>query len=411
MDYTFSSKSTASNVVAISSKSEAHRALICAAFSKGNTDIICNNSSDDINATVNCLARIGTKIARTQNGFSVIPTNDFKKNIEIDCGESGSTLRFLLPAVSALGIECDIYMHGRLPHRPLSPLYELLANHGVSLSKQGTNPLHVKGKFDAGDYEIAGDVSSQFISGLLFALCILGKRSNVSITGNLESEPYVNITVQTLRQFGADIKRSGNTFQIYPSTLTSPKTFTVGGDWSNSAFFLCAGAIGGKAVCVHGLNLSSEQGDKEIMNILRCMGANVTTNDGCVVASKGILHGIKIDASQIPDLVPVLATVASVAQGETVIYNASRLRLKESNRIASVCKSLSDIGANIKETDDGLIIKGKKNLIGGTTDACGDHRIAMSMAVASLVCDNPVTVCGIEAINKSYPNFLSDFVV
>ncbi len=417
MIQTFSQKTTKEKIKAISSKSEAHRLLICAALSDGETSIVCNDTNEDINATVSCLNSLGAKIVREKNDngemtFFVTPITEIPSHATLDCGESGSTLRFLLPVVAALGIECDIYMHGRLPERPLSPLYELLTENGVSLSPQGSNPLHVSGKLKSGDYSIAGNISSQFISGLLFALPFTDGSSSLTMTGKLESTPYITMTEQALEIFGAGITNVGNMFYItQKQRFTTPKEVVVGGDWSNAAFFLCAGAIGKAKVTVEGLDISSAQGDREIINILKRMGAAISRSGNCITVSRADLFGIEIDASQIPDLVPVISVVASVAMGKTRIYNASRLRLKESDRIQSVCQMLSSLGADITETDDGMIIHGKSKLNGGTVNSYNDHRIAMSAAVASLVCKNPVTVERIEAVNKSYPGFLSDFIV
>ncbi len=423
MIQTFSQKTTKDKIKAISSKSEAHRLLICAALSDGETSIVCNDTNEDINATVSCLNSLGAKIVREKNGsgemtFFVTPITEIPKYASLDCGESGSTLRFLLPVVAALGIECDIYMHGRLPERPLSPLYELLAENGVSLSPQGSNPLHVSGKLKSGNYEIAGNISSQFISGLLFALPFTDGDSTLTMTGKLESTPYITMTEQALDTFSAHIRNDGNVFYIPRANscvglnrFTTPHDVFVGGDWSNAAFFLCAGAISSQRVTVEGLDLNSAQGDREIINILKRMGAAISRSGNSITVIRADLFGIEIDASQIPDLVPVISVVASVAMGKTRIYNASRLRLKESDRIQSVCQMLSSLGADITETDDGMIIHGKSKLVGGKVSSCNDHRIAMSAAVASLVCKNTVTVEGIEAVNKSYPGFLSDFII
>lgn len=423
MIQTFSQKITKDKIKAISSKSEAHRLLICAALSDGETSIVCNDTNEDINATVSCLNSLGAKIVRDRNHngemtFFVTPIAEIPTCATLDCGESGSTLRFLLPVVAALGIECDIYMHGRLPERPLSPLYELLTSNGVSLSPQGSNPLHVSGRLKSGDYSIAGNISSQFISGLLFALPFTDGNSSLTMTGKLESTPYITMTEQALETFSAQIRNDGNVFYIPRANscaglnrFTTPHDVFVGGDWSNAAFFLCAGAISQSRVTVEGLDLNSAQGDREIINILKRMGAAISRSGNCITVSRADLFGIEIDASQIPDLVPVISVVASVAMGKTRIYNASRLRLKESDRIQSVCQMLTALGADITETDDGMIIRGKSGLTGGTVNSYNDHRIAMSAAVASLVCKNPVTVEGIEAVNKSYPAFLSDFIV
>ncbi len=412
MDKTFIDPKVKRTVKAISSKSEAHRALICAALSDKPTFILCNDTNADIDATADCLCALGADIERRQNGFLVSPINSVTKGAALDCRESGSTLRFLLPAASALGADCSFYMRGRLAQRPLSPLYELLQSGGTTLTPQGSNPLNISGSFSCGDYVIAANVSSQYISGLLFALSISGGVGTLSLDGDIESAPYIEMTLDTLNTFGADIccDKHTKTFHIKgKERLNSPEQITVSGDWSNAAFFLCAGAIGNSPVTVSGLDAASRQGDRIIVDLLIQMGAHTEQNTNGITVYPSALHGIDIDASNIPDLVPILATTASVAEGKTKIYNASRLRLKESDRIESVCAFLTALGADITPTPDGMIICGKKQLSGGVSDSANDHRIAMSAAIASLVCQGPVTISHFEAINKSFPTFLDNF--
>ena len=412
MDKTFINTRVKRQVRAISSKSEAHRYLICAALSDSPTEIMCTDTNADIDATASCLRSLGADIKRTDNGFAVTPISTVKINQTLECNESGSTLRFMLPLAAGLGANCSFNMRGRLASRPLSPLYEILRDNGVTLTPQGENPLMIQGKFSAGNYSVAANVSSQYISGLLLALSIAEGKSTLTLDGQVESAPYIEMTVDALRAFGASIDFDGenNRFTVIGrEKLHSPKALTVGGDWSNAAFFLCAGAIGHNEVTVSGLCDNSRQGDREIVALLEKMGAIIKHGDNEITTYPSRLHGIDIDASQIPDLVPILATVASVAVGQTRIYNASRLRLKESDRIESVCATLRTIGADITETDDGMIINGKKSLCGGTVDSYNDHRIAMSAAIASLASAEGVTVTRFEAINKSYPTFAENF--
>ena len=409
MEKVFNNSHVKKNVRAISSKSEAHRALICAALADRETMLICTDTNADIDATAGCLNSLGARIRRTADGFHIIPVSDVKNNCVLDCNESGSTLRFLLPLASSLGASCSFLMRGRLAQRPLSPLYELLAENGVTLSPQGENPLIISGRLPCGDYSVAANISSQYISGLLFALSVREGESRLKLCGRVESAPYIEMTVSTLRTFGANIEfdRENSLFIIKgKDKLTSPGEFTVGGDWSNAAFFLSAGAIGKNPVSVSGLDEESTQGDRFVLSVLNNMGADIKIGDGAVTVSPSYLHGTEIDAADIPDLVPILATVASVSEGETRIFNASRLRLKESDRIESVCAFLSALGADIVPTDDGMIIHGKRGLRGGQVDSFNDHRIAMSAAIASLVCKNEVRISRFEAINKSYPSFL-----
>ena len=413
MDKIFHQNAVKSNIRAISSKSEAHRLLICAALGDRDCTLLCTDTNADIDATAACLNALGADIKRTDGGFSVHPIEKLVTGGELNCNESGSTLRFLLPLAASLGADCAFNMRGRLPSRPLSPLYELMSDNGVALSPQGSNPLAIKGKLNSGNYSIAADVSSQYISGLLFALSVAEGESTLTLEGKIESAPYVQMTLDALNLFGANIEynESQRSFKIIGrSRLASPEEVVVYGDWSNAAFFLVAGAIGKNSVKVQGLDQNSCQGDKEILTVLRKMGADITLDSDGITVNPSRLHGVEIDAANIPDLVPILAVAASVAEGETKIFNASRLRIKESDRIESVCATLSTLGADICPTSDGMIIHGKNRLSGGEVDSYNDHRIAMSASIASLVCDGAVKITRFEAINKSYPTFPDNWV-
>lgn len=394
---------------AIASKSAAHRLLICAAFAEGETTVRCEELNEDIEATVRCLRSLGATIIREAPNYLVKPIQNLKHNAVLDCGESGSTLRFLVPVVCMLGADAAFLQSGRLPQRPLSPLREELERHGATLSEAGSNPLRCGGQLTGTEFTIAGGVSSQFISGLLFALAVSGKTGRLHIEGTLESAPYVALTADALARFGVTVLRDEQGFTIEENHgLRSPGEVFVEGDWSGAAFGLCLGAIGTHPITVHGLHLGSTQGDRAIVELLERFGAKVTTTGESVTVSPAPLRGIEINAAQIPDLVPILATVASVAEGTTTITHAERLRLKESDRLSTVRQMLSALGARVEETADGLIIEGVAKLDGGVTSAFGDHRIAMSAAVASVACKKPVTVEGAESAAKSYPTFWED---
>ena len=375
-------------IPAIPSKSAAHRLYICAALAEQPTEISCQGTSKDIEATKACLAAI-------RQGETLLP-----------CGESGSTLRFLLPVAAALGLEVDFRMEGRLPDRPLAPLDQQLAAHGVTLSRPVRHDLlHLSGQLRPGDYVLPGNVSSQYISGLLFALPLLPGTSTLTVTGKVESAPYIAMTLDALRQFGVEISRTGNVYTISGQSYHSPGRAVVEGDWSNAAFWLCAGAMSGP-VTVTGLDPDSLQGDREVLDILKRFGADTRQQGTACTVSPGPLTAIDIDAAAIPDLVPVLSVVAAAAEGTTRIYHAERLRIKESDRLRTVSAMLKQLGASVEETADGLLIHGGRPLTGGTVDSANDHRIAMSAAVASVLCD--VTVEGAEAVSKSYPRFWTD---
>lgn len=393
------------SVAAIAAKSCAHRLLICAALSGEPCSIECSELSEDINATADCLKKLCADISYDGRCFSVKPFENRPVSAVIDCSESGSTLRFLLPVISALGLDCEIHMHGRLPKRPLSPLYEELVRAGAVMSEQGSSPLHIKGKMSENSFNIAGNISSQFISGLLLALPVIGG-GEVNITSKLESASYVNITLDCLRRFGIEVSASESRICV-SGKYHAPTGLCVEGDWSNAAFWLCAGALGSEPIAVSGLDLASPQGDRKILDVLRSFGADITVGDEIRV-SPSALRAANIDAADIPDLVPVSAVLAAGACGVSRIYNAGRLRLKESDRLKTVTQMLTALGADISETADGLIICGGKRLSGGRVSSCGDHRIAMSAAVASLLCENDIVIEQAEAVNKSYPRFFDD---
>ncbi len=397
-------------IKAISSKSHAHRVLICSALASEPTKINCNVLSKDITATVECLKNLGAGISINGDEILVTP-KVFNKKAEIDCGESGSTLRFLLPLVSALGIDTTINAHGRLPERPLSPLKEELEKKGVTFETDNEFPLQITGKLQSGEYELAGNVSSQFVSGLLLALPLLNGDSKVKLIPPIESKSYIDITVATLRDFGIEIEEAENTYIIKGNQkYISPREITIDGDWSNSAFFLCAGALSKDGVTVSGLNINSTQGDKKILDILKRMGASVEVNDDEITVKKNKLMGTMVNGGDIPDLVPIVSVMGAMCdKGVTHIVNASRLRLKESDRIATTEALLTKVGAAVSETDDGLVIWGENDLIGGRVEGANDHRIVMSAAILSCLCALPVDIVDAEAVNKSYPHFFEDF--
>jgi len=400
------------SVRAIPSKSQAHRALICAALADKPTTIECEGGSDDIAATVDCLSALGAKIERESGVYVVNPLKrDVNDAATLGCGESGSTFRFMLPIVGALGRKVSFILKGRLPERPLSPLYEELVRHGAELSPQGAVPFCASGKLSPGRYSLDAGVSSQFISGLLFALPLLDGDSELQLTGQAESFPYIELTLAMLEIFGIHTEFKDNVFFIAGrQTYCSPGKAHVEGDWSNAAFWLSAGAIGKGGITCTDLNLQSRQGDRAILDILTKFGAyiEVKQSDSSVTVSGGKLRGIEIDARDIPDLVPILAVVAAASEGTTVIRNAGRLRIKESDRLAAVSAALRALGADADETDDGLVIHGGKAFKGGQVSSCGDHRIAMSAAIAATMCAGPVVIQGAQAVNKSYPGFFDD---
>lgn len=395
-------------VFAIASKSDAHRAIIAAALSDKKTKISISHLSKDIEATLNCIKNMGADYEKTGNVYEITPIRKLIKNPILDCFESGSTLRFLLPVSACLGEGATFVGSGRLPERPMEIIVDLLATHGNEFSSSRL-PITVSKKTIPGTFEIAGNVSSQYISGLLFALPLLSEESKIILTSKLESSAYVDLTIDVLKKFGGDIKRCGDEFLISPiGTYNSPGYYQVEGDWSNAAFFLVLGALGGN-VSVSNLNLKSYQSDKMILDILNLAGADVTIEENAVSVSKSKLNPFDFDVSECPDLFPVMAILACGASGKSTLYNAKRLRIKESDRILTTKELILNLGGKVEETEDSLTIYGTEKLSGGTVNSANDHRIAMATFVASTICENEVILMGADAINKSYPSFIEDF--
>ena len=386
MDICITPKKLYGNINAIPSKSQAHRMLICAAFSDQPTTLICPETNRDIEATANCLTALGAGITWLSNGYRVKPIEEVPFRASLPCQDSGSTLRFLLPIAGALGVDTVFQMTGRLPQRPLTPLWEEMERMGCTLTRPTADTIRCTGRLRSGEYAINGTVSSQFITGLLFALSLLPGQSRLQVLGKLESAPYVSMTLAAMERFGI----SCNDY-CFPGNgrFHSPGTVTVEGDWSNAAFFLAAQALG-SPIQVGNLNPDSPQGDRACARLLPELKDNLT-----------------ISAADIPDLVPILAVTAAANQG-AVFTDIGRLRLKESDRVASVMDMLRALGGQAEADETTLTVYGT-GLHGGTVDSRNDHRIAMSAAIAATVCDSPVTILGAQCVEKSYPKFFTDY--
>ena len=386
MDICISPKKLHGYINAIPSKSQAHRMLICAAFSDQLTTLICPETNRDIEATANCLTALGAGITWLSNGYRVKPIEEVPFRASLPCQDSGSTLRFLLPIAGALGVDTVFQMTGRLPQRPLTPLWEEMERMGCTLTRPTADTIRCTGRLRSGEYAINGTISSQFITGLLFALSLLSGQSRLQVLGKLESAPYVSMTLAAMERFGI----SCNDY-CFPGNgrFHSPGTVTVEGDWSNAAFFLAAQALG-SPIQVGNLNPDSPQGDRVCARLLPELNDNLT-----------------ISAADIPDLVPILAVTAAANQG-AVFTDIGRLRLKESDRVASVMDMLRALGGQAEADDTTLTVYGT-GLHGGTVDSRNDHRIAMSAAIAATVCDSPVTILGAQCVEKSYPKFFTDY--
>ena len=374
MDITIYPRHLRGEIDVIPSKSQAHRLLICAAFADRPTQLNCTETNQDIEATVHCLCALGAQIMATDSGYTVFPIQNVPERAVLNCNESGSTLRFMLPIVGALGVDGTFHMEGRLANRPLSPLWEEMERMGCSLSRPTPNTLRCTGKLKQGEYVIDGGVSSQFITGLMFAHALMGG-CTLTVTGKLESKPYVDLTNAALSLF---------------ADRHSPGDVTVEGDWSNGAFWLVANSLGCE-LSIRGLSQNSLQGDRMVVDILPRL------QDGTPV----------ISAADIPDLVPILSVAAAANHGAT-FTNIQRLRLKESDRVASVIAMLENLGGSAAATEDTLTVFPTK-FTGGMVDSCNDHRIAMASAIAAIICKEPVTILGAQAVSKSYPQFWAEY--
>ena len=384
MDITISPRRLRGDLTVIPSKSQAHRLLICAAFSDKSTLLQCAETNRDIEATADCLTALGAKIIRTDSGYTVFPVKAVPEQAELHCRESGSTLRFLLPVAGALGVDALFTMEGRLPQRPLSPLWEEMERMGCTLTRPTSDTIRCTGKLRPGAYRIDGGISSQYITGLLLALSLLGSGSQLEITGKAESRPYIEMTKAAISLFGGDPDHPGE------KRFHSPGAVSVEGDWSNGAFFLAANGLG-SCLNLHGLDPDSPQGDRAVLGILPLLRSGAP----------------RVSAADIPDLVPILSVAAASNHG-AVFTDIRRLRMKESDRVASVMAMLKSLGGRA-EADDNTLTVFPSGFTGGVVDSFNDHRIAMSAAIAATVCTGPVTVLGAECVSKSYPGFWEEY--
>ncbi len=396
-------------VCAPPSKSDVHRAVICAALSGGVCEVAPVAMSDDIKATIGCVEALGARTVLKDDVLTIDGSDMFKnKSAVLDCFESGSTLRFFIPIAAAGGVKTTFIGRGRLPERPLDVYLDCLPEAGVKCEAENNLPLTIDGKLQSGIFNIAGNVSSQFITGLLFALPLLNGDSKIVLTTELQSEGYVDMTIRCMERFGVCVERTDYGWFIKGSQSYTPQNYRTDGDWSQAAFFMTAGALSGN-VEVESLRLSSAQGDMKIIEILESFGADISVNLDKVTVKKSKLKAIDIDASQIPDLVPILAVAASAAKGKTRIYNAERLRAKESDRLQSTADMINALGGKAEIVSDELLIDGVRKLRGGTVKGYNDHRIVMAASVAALKCENEVTITDRESINKSFPNYFEEY--
>ena len=398
------------------SKSMAHRAIICAALSDGICRIDNIDYSDDIIATINAMNSLGATIEKYDDYIEVVGIykniNKIKENRIIDCNESGSTLRFLVPISLLFKGSNKFIGKGNLGKRPLTTYYNIFNNQGIKYSYEENNlNLVVDGELKSGVFEVEGNISSQFITGLLFALPLLNGDSKITITKEMESKGYIDLTLKAISDFGIEIINNNySEFIIKGNQKYNARNYRVEGDYSQAAFFLCADGLGNNVVC-RDLDLNSLQGDKEIIDILERMNVVFNANEiGLSGEVNGELISTVIDGSQCPDIIPVLSAVSALSKGTTEIINAGRLRIKECDRLSAVTSELKKLGAQIIEKEDGLVITGVEKLQGGVEVwSHKDHRIAMTLAIASTMCKKPIIIKDYECVAKSYPSFFEDF--
>ena len=393
------------------SKSQAHRLLICAALAVEPCSIVCNSVNDDIMATMRCLNALGARITFSSGVFDVQPIELVKGGI-LDCGESGSTLRFLMSVAAVLGADATFTGAGKLPQRPMGSLTDVLSAHGMAFERHTADELPVtcSGILQGGKFTLPGNISSQYLTGLLFALPLAAVDSEIEVTGGLTSASYINMTIDALRTAGISVERRNNIFTIKGNQqYHMPERVVVEGDWSSAAFWVVAGVIGKQPVTVCGMNNESLQGDSAIVDHLRSMGAFITVEDDRVVAMPSHLFGAELDCMDTPDLVPVLSVAAAVARGTTTFVNVGRLRFKESDRLAAMKSVLASFGITSSVGEDTFTVYGGDPVALTPVESFGDHRIAMSAAILSTVAKEITTINGSGCVAKSYPSFFEDF--
>ncbi len=389
-----------------SSKSYAHRMLMTAAFSRTQSTLLGDFSSEDTSATLRVLTALGAKFESVNGGVKITPAVRTRRAVA-DCGESGSTLRFAVPISAALGTETTFIGAGRLGERPMDELLNCLKEHGIKVTGEGL-PLKISGKLSAGEYRIDASRSSQYATGLLLALPLLDGDSTLTVCGEA-SRAYIDITLDVLKDSGADVTLSGNTYFIRGGYSVSGER-KAEGDWSNAAFWMIAGLLG-EEISIGNLNAASRQGDRRVVDLLREAGGNLSWENGRLVVKPSELHGIAFDADDIPDAVPAMSVALASANGTSVITGVKRLRIKESDRLTAVTDMLTRLGAtaSYNADKDALTIEGVPHFSGCTLLSYNDHRLAMAGAVAAVRARSPITVTRAEAVKKSYPAFFADY--
>jgi len=410
MTRTVQSANLNGTVIIPPSKSLSHRAILAAALAEGVSTIENMVFSEDIEATLEAIMGLGVEIMKSKNSIKIIGRGKLEAPIwPLHCNESGSTLRFLIPFACLVEGPVVFTGEGKLGTRPLDPYFDLFDKQGIRYSYDGKLPLLVEGHLKPDTFRMPGNISSQFVTGLMYVLPLLDGDSEIILTSPLESRDYVELTIQVLKHFGINVETvTAEHYIIRGNQEYRPARYRVEGDFSQSAFWIAAGLMGNGLELTE-LDQNTRQGDKRILEIADHMGGKLQWDAGVLKVSGTRTNGAIIDASQCPDLVPIVATLAAVSSGETRIINAGRVRIKESDRLSAICTELNKLGANIEEGPECLVIKGVERLTGGVVEGWNDHRIVMSLTVAAMKCDSPLTIEGSDAVRKSYPHFFDDF--
>ncbi len=398
-------------ITAPPSKAHTHRGLFAGLLSRGVTKIENPLPCADTEATASAISSLGASVEREERAWTVQSNGSPRARAnEIDCGESGVTLRFTIPIASLTGARIRLSGRESLMRRPVEPLAEAMNQLGVKVFADWDAVRVEGGPPKGGRVRIRGDVSSQFISGLILAAPMMGEGLQVQLTSPLESRSYVSLTIECMKRHGIEVKSNDDTslFEITSGQRYRPAVHHVPGDYSSAAFTMSAAAITGSNLLIRGLPQENSEPDSVVVEILSKMGVGTRYVTEGVLVEGGRLTGIDVDLRDCPDLGPVIAVLGCYADGETRISGAGRLRYKESDRLDAVTSELRSLGADIEETEDGLIASGPCSLKAGIVHSHGDHRIAMALSVAALGAKDQVVIKGAECVSKSYPNFFHD---
>ncbi|MBQ6782541.1 MAG: 3-phosphoshikimate 1-carboxyvinyltransferase [Acholeplasmatales bacterium] len=410
MDVIITPNMLSGSVVIPPSKSLSHRAIIAASLAKGKSKISNVMYSNDIKATINAMRACGAKIEEYKDYLIIEGSDVIRKESIIDANESGSTIRFMIPIALVSNEEITFVGKNHLVKRPLDTFLEIFDKQGIKYERgEDYLPLKVNGGLKSGEFTVRGDISSQFITGLLYALPLLDGDSVIHISTEMESKGYIDLTIDILKMFGIEIEnRNYQEYYIKGNQKYKPCDYTIEGDYSQSAFFLVANALGAD-IKLLAMKEKSHQGDKKIINDMNDFGFSIKFINNELVIDKKNPHSAIIDFSQSPDLGPALTVLASLVPGKSEFINAGRLRIKECDRITCMKEEINKLGGNVEELPDGMIINGVNKLQGGVVDSHNDHRVAMSLAMATLKMDGELKILNASSVSKSFPNFWEVF--